>query len=84
VLALLLRMSREERAAPEPFARMKQAVIALFAQMELRGELDLVRRAAVTSPGPCRPVRYPGGGRTCCRRRIDIPVYLGKLWAVWQ
>jgi hypothetical protein len=25
---------------PEPFSRMKQAVIALFAEMELRGELD--------------------------------------------
>ena len=24
----------------EPFVRMKQAVIALFAEMELRGELD--------------------------------------------
>ena len=25
---------------PEPFVRMKQAIIALFAEMELRGELD--------------------------------------------
>jgi hypothetical protein len=33
-------MSSEEPVAPEPFVRMKQAVIALFAEMQLRGELD--------------------------------------------
>ena len=30
----------EHGLPPEPFAKMKQAVIALFADMELRGELD--------------------------------------------
>jgi len=30
----------EHELPPEPFTRMKQAVIALFAQMALRGELD--------------------------------------------
>ena len=30
----------EHELPPEPFAKMKQAVIALFARMELRGELD--------------------------------------------
>jgi hypothetical protein len=30
----------EHDLSPEPFARMKQAVIALFADMERKGELD--------------------------------------------
>jgi transcriptional regulator with XRE-family HTH domain len=30
----------EHELPPEPFVRMKQAVIALFAEMDLRGELD--------------------------------------------
>jgi hypothetical protein len=30
----------EHELPPEPFTKMKQAVIVLFAEMELRGELD--------------------------------------------
>jgi hypothetical protein len=30
----------EHELPPEPFTRMKQAVIVLFADMQLRGELD--------------------------------------------
>ena len=32
--------AKEHELPPEPFVRMKQAVIALFAEMENRGELD--------------------------------------------
>ena len=30
----------EHKLPPEPFVKMKQAVIALFAEMEQRGELE--------------------------------------------
>ena len=39
-MAKLDSWASEHELPPEPFARMKQAVIALFAQMALRGELD--------------------------------------------
>ena len=39
-LAKLDSWAAEHELPPEPFTRMKQAVIALFAEMELRGELD--------------------------------------------
>ena len=39
-LAKLDAWSAEHGLPPEPFARMKQAVIVLFAEMERRGELD--------------------------------------------
>jgi hypothetical protein len=44
----------EHELPPEPFTKMKQAVIALFAQMDLRGESG-VRRA---SGGQGRAKRY--------------------------
>ncbi len=39
-MAKLDSWASEHELPPEPFVRMKQAVITLFAQMELRGELD--------------------------------------------
>jgi hypothetical protein len=39
-MAKLDSWAAEHELPSEPFARMKQAVIALFAQMALRGELD--------------------------------------------
>jgi hypothetical protein len=39
-MAKLDAWAAEHQLPPEPFARMKQAVIALFADMQLRGELD--------------------------------------------
>jgi hypothetical protein len=39
-LAKLDTWATEPELPPEPFARMKQAVIALFADMERKGELD--------------------------------------------
>jgi hypothetical protein len=39
-MAKLDNWATEHGLPPEPFARMKQAVIALFADMESRGELD--------------------------------------------
>jgi hypothetical protein len=39
-MAKLDSWASEHELPPEPFARMKQAVIALFAEMELRGEFD--------------------------------------------
>jgi hypothetical protein len=39
-MAKLDTWAAEHGLPPEPFTRMKQAVIALFAEMELRGELD--------------------------------------------
>ena len=39
-MAKLDSWATEHELPAEPFARMKQAVIALFAEMELRGELD--------------------------------------------
>jgi hypothetical protein len=39
-LAKLDAWAAEHGLPPEPFARMKQAVIALFADMERKGELD--------------------------------------------
>jgi transcriptional regulator with XRE-family HTH domain len=39
-IAKLDTWAAEHELPPEPFARMKQAVIALFADMERRGELD--------------------------------------------
>jgi hypothetical protein len=39
-MAKLDTWATEHGVPPEPFARMKQAVIALFADMERKGELD--------------------------------------------
>jgi hypothetical protein len=39
-MAKLDSWASEHELPPEPFAKMKQAVIALFAEMTLRGELD--------------------------------------------
>ena len=39
-LAKLDTWAAEHELPPEPFSRMKQAVIALFADMERKGELD--------------------------------------------
>jgi len=39
-MAKLDAWAKEHELPPEPFARMKQAVIVLFAEMERRGELD--------------------------------------------
>jgi hypothetical protein len=39
-MAKLDNWAGEHGLPPEPFARMKQAVIALFADMERKGELD--------------------------------------------
>jgi hypothetical protein len=47
-IAKLDNWATEHGLPPEPFARMKQAVAALFAGMELRGELDSSSPASVT------------------------------------
>jgi len=39
-MAKLDAWAKEHELPSEPFVRMKQAVIALFADMERRGELD--------------------------------------------
>ena len=39
-MAKLDAWAKEHELPPEPFSRMKQAVVALFAEMERRGELD--------------------------------------------
>jgi hypothetical protein len=39
-MAKLDSWAAEHELPPEPFIRTKRAVIALFAEMELRGELD--------------------------------------------
>ena len=39
-MAKLDNWATEHELPPEPFTRMKQAVIVLFTEMELRGELD--------------------------------------------
>jgi hypothetical protein len=39
-MAKLDTWATEQRLPPEPSARMKQAVIALFADMERKGDLD--------------------------------------------
>jgi len=39
-MAKLDSWAAEHELPPQPFTRMKQAVIALFAEMERRGELD--------------------------------------------
>jgi len=47
-MAKLDSWATEHGLPPEPFIRMKQAVIALFAEMALRGELDSSSPASVT------------------------------------